>query len=622
MARSTGVVVSRVRHRNNTTNLFSYYGGEDEKKIEVDEESSSAPSSPNHRFNNATTTASNKQQQSQFRSMSRSPRSGAAVATSSASAASFYNHHHYPFSSRVSCAALLLIIFLSAMMAIFLVLLQNSLTVPWLSQQDHHAVVPNILLLHNNNNNPRPNVRRDKEVQRQPPPTIKPFYLPRIVFLEGTPDQYYPPRSTLHYPEELSGFVQDDWNPPEHHERCLPKAEWQVSSHPNCNTIHEIPFVKAAAAAVTHDKKHHHHHQQQQRFEEEVLTPLGEGWFRTTWQLDQSNGPPSVVLKTLRIAREFLSEYYELHRRDAVAMERLTASEFVVDIYGYCGQSAINELANFPYPGVQNLESFDRRMRVHGGSNNPKLSAIKLRMAASIASGLADIHAGGSTNPNDTNVYMTHYDLNPRNIALFAGGRPKINDFNIAEFLRYDPQTNQTCKFPSRLHEPWWRAPEEMDVNHTTWVDEKVDVYALGNILYHVLTTHSARGKQRKERMDMVRPIVASGVLPEIPHEYAHSHDRNIQAMLKAIHMCWIKEPDKRATADEVADVLFEALMNMSADKSSSFSVVEEKELPRKTSQGDDKIIDPSEDNNDDDNDAEVEDKNAMAEPKNGVDYE
>ena len=41
----------------------------------------------------------------------------------------------------------------------------------------------------------------------------------------------------------------------------------------------------------------------------------------------------SVVLKTLRLEREYKREYYELHRRDALAMERLTYSPFVVNVH-------------------------------------------------------------------------------------------------------------------------------------------------------------------------------------------------------------------------------------------------------------------------------------------------
>ena len=84
---------------------------------------------------------------------------------------------------------------------------------------------------------------------------------------------------------------------------------------------------------------------------------------------------------------------------------------------------------------------------------------------------------------------------------------PNLNDFNIAEFLTYDPKTNKTCGFRSRLHKPWLQAPEEMDTSHQTMVDEKVDVYALGEVLFHILTTHGPRGKMNNPRMEEVREL-------------------------------------------------------------------------------------------------------------------
>jgi serine/threonine protein kinase len=451
---------------------------------------------------------------------------------------------------------------------IFSNLLQSSISFPWMAPISMYEPTANNSMLR------RPYVHLQQQNVSKPQP--------RVLYLGGDwVPGYQPPKRLLDAQVVMSTDVdQDAWQPASEH--CLPKADWQIKSFPNCNSIHEINIVTSAA---------------ENSVEEDSLSVLGEGWFRTTWRFDRSSPhDESVVLKTLRIEREYLSEYYELHRRDAVAMERLTASAFIVDIYGYCGQSAINELANFPFPGIQSLESFNRRMR---GKESAKTNSIKLRMAASIALGVADIHAAGSTDPDDENVYMAHYDLNPRNIALFAGGRPKINDFNIAEFLRYDPDTNETCKFPSRLHEPWWRAPEEMNMTHTALVDEKVDVYALGNILYHTLTTHSARGKQQKERMDEVRPIVAAGIRPVIPELYTNDEDPKVKAMVKAINVCWSKDPAERATADVVAAILYEALLNKT-----DTAVVEEKVLDEQAPPGSVQDDDTPEDT--------VEDKNAM----------
>lgn len=405
-----------------------------------------------------------------------------------------------------------------------------------------------------------------------------------VIYLEGSwtaEDWSYLRRKTRLLPNSASvSNILNEWS--EYRDSkgrsCKPKADWQTKSFPNCNTVHEIDFAMAVAMEVIdHDRVNASFYSS-----EDELNLLGEGWFRTTWRLNRylpsdmhkhhsKTVLESLVLKTLRIEREFLSEYFELHRRDAVAMERLTASSFVVDVFGFCGQSAINELASFHIPGVQNLEAFDRRLRA---LHSYQVSVIKLRLAASVAIGLADIHAAGERHSNHNarlvsgknDVYMVHYDMNPRNIALFAGGKPKINDFNIAEFLRYDPLTNETCGFPSRLHEPWWRAPEEMNVNATEQgilVDEKVDLYALGNILFHILTSHSPWGKMKPERIPDVRPKVAKGIRPPIPNQFLKDKNPHTRAIVKAIESCWVTDPTKRASAEDVASILFRSLMDV-----------------------------------------------------------
>jgi serine/threonine protein kinase len=285
--------------------------------------------------------------------------------------------------------------------------------------------------------------------------------------------------------------------------------------------------------------------------------------------------------------REFLEEYFDLHRRDAVAMERLTFSPFVIDVYGYCGQSALNEFAGGVAGGrLQSLEQVNRAMR--GKESDPHALRIKLQLATSIALGLAHVHnvyigsepghtrryttskllygdpsKVSTTGFGDSLATMTHYDFNPRNIAMMSTGKPKLNDFNIAEFMTYNETTKESCGFRSRLHEPWWRAPEEMDMSHTAIVNEKVDVYALGNVLFHILTTHSPRGKMKKERMNEVREIVQNGTRPAMLEPYATGEmkkHRITKAFIKAMDLCYEADPEKRGTSVQVARVLHKAL--------------------------------------------------------------
>jgi serine/threonine protein kinase len=416
----------------------------------------------------------------------------------------------------------------------------------------------------------------------------------------------------------------------ENEEDCIPMANWQTASYPSCNSFHEIDLpsaINAAGGGNDDDTKRIIHKNDTSSsnatrvtvrssalsLSEDVFRALGEGWFRTTWQWNRrdvastllaSNETPtsttqrphqreeeeSVVIKTLRIEREFLWEYYDLHNRDAVAMERLTFSPYVVNVYGYCGQSAINELADFPVPDMNILEKMNRRLR---GFNDHRTSILKLHVAARIATGLAHVHAAGqvSSSPlTPPRPSMVHYDLNPKNVAIFRGGRPKIvrdivslfhvfekirpqnhlihfaflcdiqNDFNIAEFLRYNPKTNQTCGFKSRMHGPWWRAPEEMYLNETVYLDETVDVYSLGQTLFHLLTSKAPRGQMLASREVEARELVKTGKRPGLMQPFSTSNDTVFVAFRNVFDLCHEPDPRKRGTAQQVADILWQAM--------------------------------------------------------------
>lgn len=363
-------------------------------------------------------------------------------------------------------------------------------------------------------------------------------HFPRAVFLEGPAYQAGRNR-TADNEFVLSESKQPVPSEKSHLENCVPLAEWMTDSYPNCNLFHEISLPRSILANTTSPE-----------LTDEELTQLGRGWFRTTWRWDRLD--EALVLKTLRFEREFLNEYYDLHNRDAVAMERLTASPYVVDVYGYCGQSAINELADFPFDNMQYLETLSRRMR---GIYDHESLFLRLGIAAGMAQGLADVHRAGG----DGRALMAHYDINPRNVALFRGARPKINDFNIAEFLHYNPQTNQTCGFPGRMRAPWWRAPEEMDLENKVMLDEKVDVYSLGSTLFHLFTSFSPRGQMVASREEMVRGWVRNGKKPVLMPLLKNHTDPIAVTFREVLDRCFEAEPHLRASSAEIADILMNA---------------------------------------------------------------
>ena len=365
---------------------------------------------------------------------------------------------------------------------------------------------------------------------------------------------------------------------------CVPKASWQTTSYPTCNNIHEIDFVhsvgrktksrifaepRTGRRVMTDDTSMKTLKQKQ----EVDLELKGQGWFRTAWAVDRETSPfkvvydddewddewsrdEQVVLKTLRIERDFAEEFYELHRRDAMAMERLTQSPYVLDVYGYCGQSTMNEFAS--HGTLQSMIKYGAHKK------------HRLNLAYEVAKGVSDVHSIDYADfiaPSDesgvslkrSNATMVHYDLNYHNIAVVDGRYPKLNDFNVAMFLSWDPKKEATCGFEGRFREPWWRSPEEMqnhieDGTEDIPLTEKVDVYSLGNILWSLLTNKSPWVKVSSSKvMDELRPRVARGEMPPLPSKIANSIDPTIVAIRNAMFKCLRLNPEERASAGEVA---------------------------------------------------------------------
>ena len=339
------------------------------------------------------------------------------------------------------------------------------------------------------------------------------------------------------------------WEPD--HE-CVPMEEWQTTFKPTCNSLHEMdmPFlVNKEAYSLVSNK----------------------GFWRNAWKVDmkiaESGMSPvsNIVIKSLKYYHEPNDETFELNRVDGVSMEQLTHSRYITDIYGYCGTTSLQEFA-----GAGNLAKF-----------LPKLKPVEqLGMAAWVAAGVADIHEVGrrisgnnAAGMNNTiTASLIHNDINMDNILL--GNRdgirvPLINDFNIAIFRKKDAQTGEPCKFRGRFFNPQWMAPEQMftkdreDGLSIGFLNEKIDVYALGNILYKIAVGKSPwkynfneAKKILEEHKEKITRTKLKGGKPKVPDEVKNSKDPSIQAVLTAMDRCYRNDPDVRPTAREISDYL------------------------------------------------------------------
>ena len=101
------------------------------------------------------------------------------------------------------------------------------------------------------------------------------------------------------------------------------------------------------------------------------------------------------------------------------------------------------------------------------------------------------------------------------------------------------------------------RAPEEYNYKVET---QKVDIYSLGNIFYAILTGENVF---KNEDSDDVKNIVKEGGRPHIEESMRLSTDRVDMALIKAMQMCHIQDPEKRATADQLKIFLAAELVNL-----------------------------------------------------------
>jgi serine/threonine protein kinase len=238
--------------------------------------------------------------------------------------------------------------------------------------------------------------------------------------------------------------------------------------------------------------------------------------------------------------------FFENNRVDAVAMERLTASPGVISVYGLCGMTIVSEFA------PKALADVVRDMN----------ASQRLDLAVQVAQGVADVHS------IDDRPSLSHNDLNLANLILTQDNRPVLNDFNVAVLLMKHNETGETCPFYSHFPNPQWKGPEEqvysqVDLDGVPPVaTEKVDIYALGNVLYRLAVGASpwkrpgAKRLTREEKDTVARLKRVNGTLPTIPDEVLQSTVPEVQTLLQAMRQCYQFNPKERPSAKEVVDFL------------------------------------------------------------------
>lgn len=200
--------------------------------------------------------------------------------------------------------------------------------------------------------------------------------------------------------------------------KCVPMQDWQTTFHPSCNGMHEIAIETLG-----------------EENGDSVNLFGTKGYWRNAWKVD-SQVKDTMVMKTLKYQHNFEDAHYEHDRVDAVAMERLTASPHVINVFGFCGHSVLTEYAD----GSRVGELADK---------SKKKPLARLKIARDIANGVADVHGIDG----DGNATFVHLDVNPANVVS-VGGTLKLNDFNIGIIRRWNTTSQKPCGFPAQYPNP------------------------------------------------------------------------------------------------------------------------------------------------------------------------
>lgn len=312
---------------------------------------------------------------------------------------------------------------------------------------------------------------------------------------------------------------------PEQREKngCKLPFEWQRRYIPTCNCIHEYDFTSFYMESSTGVDEHRR--------------LVASGFWRDVWKIQDEGIPKQswVAAKTLRTIHPYTARNLDRHRRDALATARTSSSPFTINMFAFCGHTVLTEYS-------QEGSLSDAIWPVEG---NCTLSAKqRFRYALDVAKGLVDLqHAD---RPDVATI--SHTDITPSQYMIL-NGTIKLNDFNRARFITFDEKSGQGCPFRVGMNPGKYRSPEEYAFEDET---EKIDVYAMGNVFYSLLTElwpyHELSVEEAQDR-------IKNGKHPDVSR-FMNSTNPYEKILVNAIVMSWTKDPKKRPSSKDILSYL------------------------------------------------------------------
>ena len=258
----------------------------------------------------------------------------------------------------------------------------------------------------------------------------------------------------------------------------------------------------------------------------EVLGELGRGGMGVVYLSRKVALNRLCALKMILAGAHASAVAQARFRAEAEAIARLRHPG-IVQIYH------VGEVQGLPFLELEYLGGGGLDRALNGSPRPPASGAALVEI---VARAIADAHQLG----------IVHRDLKPANILLDENAHPKVADFGLAKILGSDGGLTKTSAV---LGSPSYMAPEQAEGDASN-VGPRTDVYALGAILYELLTGRPPfRAATAFETLAQVKgadPVPPSRIQPGLPGEIE-------TICLK----CLEKQPARRyATALDLAEDL------------------------------------------------------------------
>jgi serine/threonine-protein kinase len=250
----------------------------------------------------------------------------------------------------------------------------------------------------------------------------------------------------------------------------------------------------------------------------EVESILGHGGMGIVYKATHVKLNRPVAIKMMIYGAGATSREQGRFQREAEAVAALRHPH-IVQIYD------VGEIDGHPYFTMEFVEGGSLARQLDGKPQSAKDAAAT---SATLADAVQAAHDGG----------IVHRDLKPSNILLTSDGTLKVSDFGLAR--RFDGEPTLTLS-AANVGTPSYMAPEQA-LGKTTAFCPSVDIYALGAVLYEMLT---GRPPFRAETAaETQRQLITEEPAP--PTRLNASVPRDLETICLK---CLNKDPNRRYTS-------------------------------------------------------------------------